>query len=200
MCRPRLLVLVLALTAAVVGASLFCARGRAAPAAPAAEPAERGRYLVTAMGCGDCHTPWILGPQGPMPDPKRLFAGHPADLVIEQPPAPPTMPWMTLATATNTAWAGPWGVSFTANLTPDRETGLGAWNAETFRTALRTGRHQGKGRPIQPPMPWPAYATLTDADLDAMFAYFRSLPPISNRVPEPLAPAAAPGATPPGAR
>ena len=55
--------------------------------------------------------------------------------------------------ATNTAFAGPWGVSFTANLTPDKETGLGKWTEEMFIATMRTGRHQGKGRPILPPMP-----------------------------------------------
>ena len=56
--------------------------------------------------------------------------------------------------ATNTAWAGPWGVSFTANLTPDKETGLGDWTEEQFIATMRTGKHQGKGRPVLPPMPY----------------------------------------------
>ena len=71
-------------------------------------------------------------------------------------PPPPKLsgPWAWSGAATNTAFAGPWGVSFTANLTPDDETGLGKWTAETFIAALRTGRHEGKGRPILPPMPY----------------------------------------------
>jgi hypothetical protein len=50
----------------------------------------------------------------------------------------------------------------------------------------------GVGRPIQPPMPWPFYKELSDADLEAIFAYLQSLPPIRNKVPEPLPPAGAP--------
>jgi hypothetical protein len=90
--------------------------------------------------------------------------------------------------ATNTAWAGPWGVSFTANLTQDPETGLGTWTEETFVQALKTGKHMGLGRPILPPMPWPMYGQLDEADLRAIFAYLKTVPPIKNRVPEPLSP------------
>jgi hypothetical protein len=88
-----------------------------------------------------------------------------------------------------TAWSGPWGTSFTANLTPDEETGLGAWTFEQFRDAIRTGRHQGRGRPILPPMPWFAIKNLTDEDLRSVFAYLQSIPAIRNRVPEPIPPA-----------
>jgi hypothetical protein len=81
-------------------------------------------------------------------------------------------------------------VSFTANLTPDRDTGLGKWNLRTFTDTIRTGRHMGRGRPILPPMPYPMYKHFTDSDLDAVFTYLQSIPAISNRVPEPVAPAA----------
>jgi hypothetical protein len=169
--------------------------GRAVSTAPesqdqkptGATPAQRGAYLVRAMGCNDCHTPWKLGPKGPEPDMSRELSGHPADLVM--PPAPKLSgPWTWSGGVTNTAFAGPWGTSFTANLTPDAETGLGKWTAETFIAALRTGRHEGKGRPLLPPMPWPMIRTLTDEDLRAVFAYLQSLPPIRNRVPAPVDP------------
>jgi hypothetical protein len=88
-----------------------------------------------------------------------------------------------------TSFVGPWGVSFTANLTPDKETGLGNWTEEMFMMALRTGRHEGKGRPILPPMPFQYVASLTDDDLKAVFAYLQSLPPVRNRVPAPIDPA-----------
>ena len=159
-------------------------------AAAAADPSrvERGKYLVSAMGCHDCHTPWKVGPQGPEPDMARALTGHPADLVMPPPPALPEGPWVAVIGATNTAWAGPWGVSFTANLTPDKETGLGNWNAEMFLSAMRTGRQQGKGRPILPPMPWPMIRNLTDDDLRSIFAYLQSLEPVRNRVPQPVDP------------
>ena len=149
---------------------------------------ERGKYLVNAMGCHDCHTPWKLGPKGPEPDMTRALTGHPADLVMPPPPKLPEGPWVAVIGASNTAWAGPWGVSFTANLTPDPETGLGKWTEAMFIAALRTGRKEGKGRPILPPMPWSMIRNLTDDDLGAIFAYLQSLPPVRNRVPQPIDP------------
>jgi hypothetical protein len=150
---------------------------------------ERGAYLVRTMGCHDCHTPWKLGPKGPEPDMTRALTGHPADLVMPPPPALPKGPWTWIAAGTNTAFAGPWGVSFTANLTPDPETGLGRWTPEMFIATMKTGRHQGKGRPLLPPMPYPVVANLTDEDIRSLFAYLQSLPPVKNRVPTPIDPA-----------
>jgi mono/diheme cytochrome c family protein len=147
----------------------------------------RGKYLVTTSGCNDCHTPWILGPKGPEPDMSRMLSGHPGD--FDLPPAPKIAgPWVMIASATNTAFNGPWGTSFTANLTPDAETGLGKWSYANFRDTIRTGRHMGRGRPVLPPMPIPMYKNFNDADLEAIFAYLQSIPAVKNRVPEPLAP------------
>jgi len=89
-----------------------------------------------------------------------------------------------------TAWAGPWGVSFAANLTPDKETGIAEWSEEGFVRALRTGKHQGQpnGRDILPPMPWELFKAMTDDDVKAMFAYLRSLPAVKNQVPLPVLP------------
>src|SRR5437868_1692667 len=75
---------------------------------------ERGAHLVRTMGCNDCHTPWQMGPKGPEPDMARALTGHPAEMVMPPPP-PAAGPWIGHIGATNTAWAGPWGVSFTAN-------------------------------------------------------------------------------------
>jgi mono/diheme cytochrome c family protein len=93
-----------------------------------------------------------------------------------------------MGAATNTAFAGPWGVSFAANLTPDKETGLGAWTEEMFIATMRTQRHQGKGRALLPPMPASMIANLNDEDLKALFAYLQSLTPVRNRVPTPVDP------------
>jgi mono/diheme cytochrome c family protein len=92
------------------------------------------------------------------------------------------------ASASHTAWAGPWGISFTANLTPDPDTGLGRWSEQDFIDTIRSGRHRGRGRRLLPPMPWFAYATMTDDDLRAIFAYLRTLKPVVNRVPQPIPP------------
>ena len=122
----------------------------------------RGKYLVTTSGCNDCHMPTL-----------------------------PPGPWIAAASHTNTAHFGPWGVSFTANLTPDPETGLGKWSLATFSQTIRTGRHMGRGRKILPPMPIPMYRNFNDEDLAAIYAYLQSIPPIRNRVPEPLPPVVA---------
>ena len=151
----------------------------------------RGKYLVTVAGCNDCHTPWKVGEAGPEPDMSRMLSGHPADFEITAPAKMPEGPWMVAAAPTNTAWSGPWGVSFTANLTPDQETGLGKWTENIFIQTIRTGRHMGRGRPILPPMPIPMYKNFTDEDLKAIFSYLQSIPAIKNAVPEPLQPIAA---------
>ncbi len=148
----------------------------------------RGQYLVTIMVCNDCHTPFKMGQAGPEPDMTRMLSGHPSDLVMPAAPALGEGPWVWSGAGTNTAFGGPWGVSFAANLTSDPETGLGKWDAETFIQALRTGRHQGQGRPILPPMPYPWYRQASDEDLRAIFAYLRSVPAVKNRVPQPVDP------------
>jgi cytochrome c553 len=164
----------------------------AASASPAAAPSaariERGAYLVKTMGCNDCHTPWKMGPRGPEQDMTRALTGHPQDIVMPPPPALPEGPWTWLGAATNTAFAGPWGVSFTANLTPDPDTGLGKWTEDMFIQTMKTGRHEGKGRPVLPPMPWFVVANLTDEDIKSLFAYLQSLKPVRNRVPQPIDP------------
>jgi len=167
----------------------------AAPGAPEtaarvsdAETLTRGKYLVTTSGCNDCHTPWKVGATGPEPDMSRMLSGHPQDFELPPPPEPQG-PWIVAAAATNTAWSGPWGISFTANLTPDAETGLGKWTLRNFVETIRTGRHMGRGRVVLPPMPIPMYKHFTDADLEAVFAYLQSIPAVSNRVPEPVPPA-----------
>jgi hypothetical protein len=147
----------------------------------------RGEYLVTVGLCNDCHTPWKLGPKGPEPDMSRMLSGHPAEVTLPPSPIPATSPWGMAMSATNTAFAGPWGVSYAANLTPANH-GLGAWDEAIFINAIRTGRHWGQSRPILPPMPWPWFARMTDDDLKAIFAYLRTIPPIENDVPEPLPP------------
>ena len=148
-----------------------------------AERVERGRYLVSTHGCNDCHTPWKAGANGPEPDMSRMLSGHPETLAMPSAPKPEG-PWLWSAAATNTAFAGPWGVSYAANLTPDQNTGLGIWSEDIFMRAIRTGKHYGVSRPIAPPMPWQAFRNLDDEDLRAMYAYLRTIPPVENHVPD----------------
>ncbi len=150
------------------------------------EMIERGKYLITAGGCHDCHSPKVFGPQGPKIDETRILSGHPAEMQLaEFDPAILEPGKYILFTQDVTAAIGPWGASFAANLTPDNETGIGTWQPEMFINALRTGKHLGAGRPILPPMPWEMVGKLTDEDLQAMFAYLKSIPPVKNRVPDP---------------
>ena len=168
---------------------------------PAAAQVERGKYLVAIGGCNDCHTPLKMGPKGPEPDMTRYLSGHPE--AMQLPPAPKLeMPWMYVGSATNTAYAGPWGLSYAINLTSDETTGLGQWTEHGFVQSLKTGRHLGiaTGRMIMPPMPWPAYSNMTDEDLKAMFAFLRTVPAVKNRVPDaivapPMPPPSAPDAS-----
>ncbi len=175
--------------AALLAGAPAAAQNRDKPAASAL--LARGKYLVDTSGCHDCHTPLKMGERGPEPDMSRMLSGHPQQLVMPPVPKLPAGPWQGVFAATNTAWAGPWGVSFTANLTPDTETGLGRWSVRDFIQTIRTGRHLGRGREVLPPMPIPAYRQFSDADLKAIHAYLRSIPAIANRVPNPLPPGGA---------
>jgi cytochrome c2 len=146
----------------------------------------RGKYLVNYGGCNDCHTPMKMTEHGPAPDLARSLSGHPEGLKLPPPELKPG-PWFA-ATAGMTAWAGPWGISYAANLTPDQATGMGVWDEAMFIKAMRTGKHMGHGRAMLPPMPWRALAGLNDSDLKAIFAYLRSVPAVVNHVPGPVPP------------
>ena len=152
---------------------------------------KRGEYLVNFGGCNDCHTPKVMTPNGPEPDKSRLLSGHPAGAQLPPVPAgvigPNPNQWGALTNNDLTAWAGPWGISFAANLTPDA-TGMSGWTSDLFIKTMRTGKHFGVGPPVLPPMPWFALAALTDQDLKAVFAYLKSVKPIKNQVPKPIPP------------
>lgn len=145
---------------------------------------KRGSYLVNAMGCDDCHTQMIMGPKGPELDMANRFAGHlassklgPIDTSIL------SKGWM-LFSLNMTASYGPWGISYSANLTPS-ETGIGNWTEDQFIYAIRNGKYKGmkEGRPLMPPMPWFMYKNLSDTDLKAIFAYLKTMKPVDNVVP-----------------
>lgn len=157
-----------------------------------AERIKRGGYLVAIGGCNDCHTPKVMTPHGLDFDSTRLLSGHPAD----EPPPLVTDPGRVktgqslVFNGGFTSGAGPWGTSFSANLTPD-DTGTGNWTFEQFKKAIREGKSKGMDgtRPLLPPMPWFNYAKMSDEDLRAVFAYLQALPPIKNVVPNALPPA-----------
>ena len=136
-------------------AALSCSTGgtgSSTTTAAAVDPVVRGRYLVTIMGCNDCHTPGYLYGQ---PDTTRLLSGS------------------------ELGWAGPWGVVRARNLTPD-STGIGAWTKEQIVHALRTG-NTPDGRQLAPIMPWMNYSNILDeGDAMAIAAYLKSIPPVRH--------------------
>jgi mono/diheme cytochrome c family protein len=109
---------------------------------------KKGFYLVTIGHCMECHTPF--GAQGG-PD----FAGSLGKGGREFP--------------------GPWGVSHSRNITSHKEKGIGAWTDEEIKRAITKGMRKD-GTPLKPPMGFGFYANMTDADLDAVVAYLRTVP------------------------
>ncbi len=120
---------------------------------------ERGKYLATVMDCGGCHTTGALGGK---PDPAGYFAG--ADV----------------------GWDMPGGVVYPANITPDKDTGIGTWSVDDIIKLLRTGARPD-GREVAPIMNWRSYGQLNNQDIRALVAYLKSVPPVRHAVPGPTA-------------
>jgi hypothetical protein len=178
-----------AAAATAIAAMAGCNQAPAKPASDKATQVERGRLLVSIGGCNDCHTPMKFDADVgmPVPDMSRMLSGHPQG--APDPAGAPAGHDMGVIGATMTSFKLPFGTVYTANLTPDPDTGLGGWTEEMFLRAVRTGRHMGgNGRPILPPMPWPNVGQQTDDDIKAIFAYLRSIPAIRNDVPAPKVP------------
>jgi nicotinate dehydrogenase subunit B len=75
------------------------------------------------------------------------------------------------------ALATPFGTIYSTNITPDPETGIGAWSYPAFERAMREGIHRD-GRHLYPAFPYPHFARTTDADLQALYAYLMAQPPV----------------------
>jgi hypothetical protein len=178
---------VLSISLAAVG----CGRG-ATEALPATqvELVRQGETLVKLGGCGDCHTPVRFDEKrgGPVPIAGRMLSGHPAGAA--DPSGDPGRGDQAVIGATFTSFRLPFGVVYSANLTPDAETGIGKWSEAEFIATMRTGHRQGTGRPLLPPMPWQNLSQQPEQNLRAVFAYLQSVPAVSNRVPAPSVPAA----------
>ncbi len=136
-----------------------CSSQGAGQAQAAAQPdaITRGKYLVSVIGCADCHTPGGLTPK---PDMARFLGG--SDIAF-------SVPGM--------------GAFTPPNLTPDK-TGLGDWTPEQIAAAITTGKRPD-GRMLAPVMPWNDFANLSHDDALAIAAYLKSLPPIAHKVPAP---------------
>jgi len=144
-----------------------------------------GERLVTICGCNDCHTPKKMGPKGPENDMSLMLSGHPAKMPpadIDQKEAGKKG---LIVTSTFTAWTGPWGTTYAANLTSD-STGIGGWKEEQFLKALHEKKWMGldNTRPLMPPMSMMPATEMKDDELKAIFAYLKTTPPIKNVIPE----------------
>ncbi|HET6362271.1 MAG TPA: cytochrome C [Gemmatimonadota bacterium] len=136
--------------------------GPAGPYPAAPDPSNTvayGEYLVTAASCGDCHSP--MDDRGSPLSGRELSGGNPFP--------------------TGDGW-----VARTANITPDTETGIGSWSRERFVSIVRQ-RAAAAGSPLSEsarlsPMPWIAYAGMTDEDLGAIYDYLRTVPPVRHEV------------------
>lgn len=151
---------------------------------------KHGKYLVEIMGCNDCHSPKKIDTSGPVVIPELMLSGYPSDRPIVKfgnnkmikDGYPMFYPDLSAA-------AGPWGVSFAGNLTPD-QTGIGNWTLEQFKRAVTQGKYKGveNGRMLLPPIPWQDFAILTDDDVNLIFMYLKSIKPVRNIVPQPITP------------
>ena len=150
---------------------------------------KRGEYLVTIMGCDDCHSPKKMGANGPEIIPELRLSGFQSTNPMVKFDNPMIKQGFAQFYPDLTASAGPWGVSFSGNLTPD-PTGIGTWTEEQFKRALREGKFKGieGSRTLLPPMPWFNFTQLKDEDASAIFAFLKSLNPVSNVVPQPIPP------------
>lgn len=150
---------------------------------------KKGEYLVTIMGCNDCHSPKKMGANGPEIIPELMLSGYPEDRPIIKFTDPLIKEGFAMLYPDLTAAAGPWGVSFAGNLTSD-ETGIGNWTEEQFKKAITQGKYKGldNERMLLPPMPWFNYTNMTDKDINAIFMYLKSIKPVRNNVPPPVSP------------
>ncbi|MEW6144580.1 MAG: diheme cytochrome c-553 [Thermodesulfobacteriota bacterium] len=187
-------VIALSLAALAAGCNKNAPGQASAPAYTAAsftaDQVTRGAELVNEWKCNFCHTPELKGPDGkPIPNPEKLLSGHPQDE-----PVPDVAEMVITSDAfmefldnlDNTTWASNDTLVFSANLTPDMETGIGAWTPDQFVATIRQGQHMGLGKRLLYPMPWQELAELPDADLVSIYAYLRTIDPVSNKVPPPV--------------
>lgn len=147
---------------------------------------KRGEYLVSIIGCDDCHSPKRMGPMGPEIIPELRLSGYPRNRPVMKADTSVVNQGWAMFVPDLTSAVGPWGMSFSANLTSD-ETGIGNWTEENFLRAIKQGKYKGleTSRPLLPPMPWFVYKNMNDEDLKSIFAYLKTTKPVENVVPAP---------------
>jgi mono/diheme cytochrome c family protein len=127
----------------------------------------RGKYLVSVISCGDCHTNGALIGK---PDIEHYLGG--SDIGFQIPGL---------------------GFFYGPNLTPDAETGLGSWSSEQIVAAITKGVRPD-GRELAPIMPWRSFRNLTAEDASSVALYLKSLPPVKHKAPGPFGPSEKPSA------
>ena len=144
----------------------------------------RGAYLVSIAGCDDCHSPKKMGPMGPEIIPELRLSGYPATRPIQKADSNVVKRGWAMLGADLTSAAGPWGMSFAANLTSDA-TGIGNWTEDQFRKAFTEGKWKGMdgNRMLMPPMPWQNFRKMDPMDVSAIFAFLKSTKPVENVEP-----------------
>lgn len=118
-----------------------------------------GKYLVTIGGCADCHTPRN---QGAFIEGMHLAGGS--------------------------EFKAPFGTVRSANITPDKKTGIGNWSKETFVNRFKQydvpvdSLQEVNEYQFNTVMPWQMYAGMTKQDLESIYTYLKSITPIENTV------------------
>jgi mono/diheme cytochrome c family protein len=123
---------------------------------PVSDTVDYGKYLVTSASCNFCHSQANNG----KPIPGLEFAGG-----------------MKFQMGDKTVTS--------ANITPDKETGIGNWTQEAFLQRFKSFRDTSKGHKpslATSPMPWYDYSGMTETDIKAIYTYLRTVKPVSNRV------------------
>jgi mono/diheme cytochrome c family protein len=126
---------------------------------PATDSLAYGKYLFTIASCYDCHTPFDKGKFD-----------------------------VSLAYAGGRAFPVPGGHITSANITPDKETGIGNWTKQAFIDRFASYRDSANAHrtvqlgEFQTIMPWTLYGNMTDQDLGYIFEYIRTLQPLKHTV------------------
>lgn len=130
-----------------------------------------------------------MGASGPEVIPDLLLSGYPSDRPVVKFDSKLIKEGFPMLYPDLTAAAGPWGISFAGNLTPD-DTGIGNWTEEQFKKAITEGKFKGLdgSRTLLPPMPWQNLKSLTNDEIHAIFMYLKSIKPVKNIVPSPVTP------------
>lgn len=185
--RSTILVILAALTVGIA-CNEVNSKGSTPSVADSVQLVKRGQYLVNSIGCDDCHSPKKMGLHGPEVDSALRFSGYPAGRPLPAFDTGTAKKWI-LFDNDLMSYVGPWGISFSANISSD-PTGIGNWTETQFVRSIREGKWKGleQGRPLLPPMPWENFGRLSDEDLRSIYAFLKTTKPINNTVPQPIPP------------